>query len=66
MLGLKGVNHRSKSRSSMVFLESCVVLSVVFRVLTCHSMNQLTSGSEGMRLHGQCGCTARVVQILWM
>ena len=31
MLGLMGVDHRSKSRSSMVVLESCAVLSMVLQ-----------------------------------
>ena len=44
MLGLMGVDCRSKNRLPLVFMESCAVLSIVFRVLTCHSKNLLDLG----------------------
>ena len=49
MLGLMGVDHRSRRKSSTVFFNSCLVLSVVFRVLTCLSVNLLDLGKGGMR-----------------
>ena len=49
MVGLIEVDHRSRRRSSSVFLDSCVVLSVVFRVQTCHGMNLFDLGKWGMK-----------------
>ena len=43
-VGPKGVDCRSRKRSSFVFLDLWMVLSVVFRVLTCVSMNLLDLG----------------------
>ena len=63
MLGLVGVEWMSRSRSSMVFLESWVVLSMVFSILTWHSMNPLDLEKWGKRLCGLYDCTARTVQL---
>ena len=42
--GPNWVDHRSRRRSSIVFFDSCVVLNVVFWVLTCLVMNLLDLG----------------------
>ena len=46
-VGTRGVEHRSKTRSFSIFLDSCEVLSVVLRILTCHSVNPLDVGKWG-------------------
>ena len=44
MLGLIGVEHRSRSSSSSDLPEYLVVLSTVLMVLTCHLMKPLDPG----------------------
>ena len=44
MLGPIGVEYRSSSRSSKVFLDSCELLSVVLTVQPCHSIKPLDLG----------------------
>ena len=41
MLGLNGIDWRSNSSLSIVFLKSWLVQSMIFRVLTWHSMSPL-------------------------
>ena len=47
MLGPIRVDHRSRRRSSIVFFDSCMVLSMVLMVLTHLSMIPLDLGKLG-------------------
>ena len=47
MLGPVGVEHRFRRSSSIDLPDSCVVLSAVLMVLTCHSIKSLDKGKWG-------------------
>ena len=49
ILGLMGVECRSRRSSSSELPDSCVVLYTVFMVLTCHLIKPLAQGSGGKR-----------------
>ena len=51
ILGMMGVDHRSRKRSSIDLPVSWVVLSAVFRIFTWHSMKLFGSG----KVWGRCG-----------